>query len=75
MIHIVFQFNDVDVLKKAFELDPSFAGEVIEIQDDFAVGPLADIYSEEGIGVRKQWWREILAGKGLPGDQTEEPQA
>ena len=62
MIHIVFQFNDVAVLQKAFELDPSFAGDVIEIQDDFAVGPLADIYSEEGIGVRKQWWREILAG-------------
>ena len=62
MIHIVFQYNDIEVLKKAFGLDPSFQGEVIEIQDDFAVGPLTDIYTPEGWETRKQWWREVLAG-------------
>ncbi|HLZ86712.1 MAG TPA: DUF1835 domain-containing protein [Puia sp.] len=62
MIHIVFQYNDREVLQKAFELDPSFQGEVISIADEFAVGPIADIYSQEGIEARKQWWREILAG-------------
>ena len=62
MIHIVFQYNDIEVLKKAFELEPSFTGEVLEIQDDFAVGPLADIYTAEGLEARKQWWREVLAG-------------
>jgi hypothetical protein len=62
MIHIVFQYNDIEVLKKAFELEPSFQGDVLEIQDDFAVGPLADIYTPEGWEARKQWWREILAG-------------
>jgi hypothetical protein len=62
MIHIVFQYNDIEVLKKAFELEPSFRGDVLEIQDDFAVGPLADIYTPEGWEARKQWWREILAG-------------
>ena len=60
MIHIVFQHNDVEVLKKAFELEPSLLGEVIQIQDEFAVGPLAGIYTPEGIEARKQWWREIL---------------
>jgi hypothetical protein len=62
MIHIVFQYYDIEVLKKAFELDPSFQGEVLEIQDDFAVGPLANIYTPEGWEARKQWWREVLAG-------------
>ena len=62
MIHIVFQHNDVEVLKKAFELEPSFQGEVIEIQDEFAVGPLADVYTADGWEARRQWWREVLAG-------------
>jgi hypothetical protein len=43
MIHIVFQRNDVDALKRSFELEPSLEGEVILIEDDFAVGPLKDI--------------------------------
>ena len=65
MIHIVFQYNDVAVLKKAFELEPSFAGEVIQIEDEWAVGPISAIFTAEGIETRKQWWREVLAG----GDQ------
>jgi uncharacterized protein DUF3658/uncharacterized protein DUF1835 len=62
MIHIVFQHNDIEALQKAFGLDASFAGEVLEIQEEFAVGPLADIYSAAGWEARKQWWREVLAG-------------
>src|ERR1700744_4888702 len=67
MIHIVFQHNDVAALQKAFELEPSFQGEVIEIRDEFAVGPIAGIYTAEGIEARKQWWREILAGGDYDG--------
>ena len=62
MIHIVFQYNEVDALKAAFALESSFAGDVILIHDDFAVGPISGIYTEEGISARKQWWREVLAG-------------
>ncbi len=62
MIHIVFQHADVAALKKSFELDEALLGDVVEIKDDFAVGPIANIFSEEGIGSRKQWWREILKG-------------
>src|SRR5580700_599848 len=62
MIHIVFQHNDIDAIKAAFELDPSFRGDVIQILDDFAVGPISGIYTEEGIAARKQWWRDVLAG-------------
>ena len=77
MIHIVFQEADVDVLKESIELDPSMSGEVLEIKDEFAVGPIKDIYSPEGIEARKHWWREVLEGgdydglvdKGVVNDQ------
>src|SRR5262249_20352378 len=59
--------NDIEVLKKAFELDASFAGEIVEIQDEFAVGPLGAIYEGEGIEMRRQWWREISAGGDYDG--------
>ena len=67
MIHIVFQQNDVDTLEKAIKLDNTLQGEVIQIKDDFAVGPLLNIYSKEGIETRKQWWREVLAGSEYEG--------
>ena len=67
MIHIVFNEPDIDVLKKAMELDETLQGEVIQIKDDYAVGPIKDIYSEEGMEARKQWWREVLAGGDYDG--------
>ena len=67
MIHIVFQESDIEALQKSFALDETMSGEVIQIKDDFAVGPLADIYTEEGIALRKQWWREVLAGGDYDG--------
>ncbi len=60
MIHIVFNEDDVAVMKKAIELDESLSGEVIQVKDDFAVGPLQDLYIGEGIEARKNWWREVL---------------
>jgi Protein of unknown function/Domain of unknown function (DUF1835) len=67
MIHIVFQYNDVEVLRKAFELDPSFQGQIIEMKDELAVGPVCDIFTAEGIEARRQWWRDILAGGDYDG--------
>ncbi|MET0244612.1 MAG: DUF1835 domain-containing protein [Flavitalea sp.] len=67
MIHIVFNTADVEVLRKAIELDETLQGDIIEIKDDYAVGPIKDLYTEEGIEARKQWWREILSGGDLDG--------
>ncbi len=67
MIHIVFNEADVTVLKAAIELDESLQGEVVQVKDDFAVGPLTDIYVGEGINARKEWWREVLAGGDYDG--------
>ena len=60
MIHIVFQKSDIDILKKAIEIDETLAGDVIQIKDDYAVGPLADIYTEDGVKARKDWWALVL---------------
>ncbi len=58
MIHVVFQEADIEVLNKAIELDETMAGDVIIIRDDFAVGPLENIDTEEGWQARMNWWKE-----------------
>ena len=67
MIHIVFQAGDVETLKKAFELEPALTGDVLLIEDEWAVGPIAGIYTPEGIETRKRWWREVLSGGDYDG--------
>jgi hypothetical protein len=61
MIHIVFNTADIAALEQAIELDESLSGKIIEIKDDFAVGPLLDIYDTEGYQSRRDWWKAILA--------------
>ncbi len=73
MIHIVFNEADVKVLQEAIAMDESLAagasltGEVIQIKDDYAVGPLHNIYVGEGINARKDWWKEVLQGGDYEG--------
>jgi len=62
MIHIVFQHHDVQLIKAAMELDESLQGEVIEIRDEWGVGPLKDLDTDEGWQARENWWRELLTG-------------
>ncbi|HQW84963.1 MAG TPA: DUF1835 domain-containing protein [Ferruginibacter sp.] len=63
----MFQEADIAALEKSFELDENLRAEIIQIKDDFAVGPLNNIFSEDGIAERKQWWRDVLAGSDLDG--------
>jgi hypothetical protein len=60
MTHVVFQQADVNTLKKAIELDATLAGDVIQIKDDFAVGPLENLDTEEGWAARENWQRTLL---------------
>jgi hypothetical protein len=60
MIHIVFNTADIAALEAAIELDESLSGKIIEIKDDYAVGPLMDIYETEGFQLRKNWWANVL---------------
>lgn len=61
-MHIVFQTSDVEVLKQAMELDETIRGEVFEIKDEWGVGPLQALDTEEGWKVRQDWWRNLLTG-------------
>ncbi|HTL09072.1 MAG TPA: DUF1835 domain-containing protein [Chitinophagaceae bacterium] len=67
MIHIVFNEADVSVLQLAIEMDETLAGEVWQVKDDYAVGPLTGIYTPEGREARRQWWNEVLAGGDYDG--------
>ena len=58
MIHIVFQEADINVLKKAQELDETLVGDIQIIRDDFAVGPIQNIFETEGYQARRDYWKE-----------------
>jgi hypothetical protein len=60
MIHIVFQEADIAVLQKAIDLDETLNGSIIQIKDDYAVGPLGDLSTPEGWQARRDWWKEAL---------------
>lgn len=60
MLHIVFEQANTEALQKAMELDEGLQGEIVEIKDDFAVGPLSDIYDTEGYQQRRDWWKTLL---------------
>ncbi len=61
MIHIVFNEADAKVLSQAIELDESLQGKIIHFNDDYSVGPIENIYTEEGIDIRNKWWQTILS--------------
>ncbi|RYF91032.1 MAG: DUF1835 domain-containing protein [Chitinophagaceae bacterium] len=67
MIHIVFNEPDVKVLQEAIAMDESLAGEVVQVKDDYAVGPLYNIYVGEGMMARREWWRAVLEGGDYQG--------
>jgi len=60
MIHIVFQEADIEILKKAQELDASLAGDIQIVRDDYAVGPIQNIYETEGYQSRRDYWKELV---------------
>jgi hypothetical protein len=68
MIHIVFNESEADLMKQVIEIDETLAGDVQQIKDDFAVGPLAGIDTEEGWQARLDWWRKISEGSPYSGD-------
>lgn len=49
-------------MQKVQELDESLAGLVVQIKDDYAVGPVANIYETEGYQQRRNWWNQLLEG-------------
>lgn len=69
MTHIVFNESEVALMQEVMTLDETMSGEVLLIRDDFAVGPLQQLDTEEGWQARLTWWN--LLSQGSPyGDNT-----
>ncbi|MEO7924303.1 MAG: DUF1835 domain-containing protein [Chitinophagaceae bacterium] len=67
MIHIVFNESEIDLMKQVIEMDESLAGEVVQVKEDLAVGPLQHLDTEEGWQARLEWWRGLLQGTPYSG--------
>ena len=65
--HIVFNVPDADVIKQAAELNETLQGEIKIVRDDYAVGPIKDLFTDEGKENRRNWWKELLAGGDYDG--------
>ena len=70
MIHIVFNESEVDLMYQVIEQDETLAGEVVQIKDDYAVGPLAKIDTEEGWQARLNWRVGLLENTFYAGTNT-----
>jgi len=68
MIHIVFNTSEVNLIKDVIRLDETLSGNVLQIKDDFAVGPLIDIETGEGWNARVNWWRDLLKSSPYEND-------
>ncbi|HOZ67961.1 MAG TPA: DUF1835 domain-containing protein [Chitinophagaceae bacterium] len=62
MTHIVFNESEVALMQEVMTLDETMSGEVLLIRDDFAVGPLTQLDTEEGWLARLSWWNQISQG-------------
>lgn len=73
-MHIVFQKEDSIALSKSFDLDETLRKEIIEINDDYSVGPITSIFSQEGIDARSIWWSELLPTEDFSKQKENEQQ-
>lgn len=60
MTHIVFQHSDVGLLQEAMKMDETLQGEIMEIKDDWGVGTLQGLDTDEGWKARLDWWEILL---------------
>lgn len=63
-MHVVFHEGDINSLSKSFELDESLRADVVCINGDYSVGPLENIYNDDGVAIRNNWWAGVLAAGG-----------
>lgn len=57
MLHILFNLPDHALLEEVQKMDDTLQGPIHIIRDDFAVGPIATIETQEGWEDRLNWWR------------------
>lgn len=73
MFHVVFDSRGAELLNAAMDMDESLDGEIILIGDDYSVGPIQDLFSEEGRSERRKWWdtiRDVEKESGVEPDSA-----
>jgi hypothetical protein len=70
MIHIVFNESELDLMKQVMALDETLTGDVVQIKDDYAVGPLTGLDTEEGWQARQNWWMGLLENSHYAGSNA-----
>jgi len=53
---------EVELMKQVMDLDETLQGPVVQIKDDFAVGPLEQLETEAGWQARLNWWATLAQG-------------
>ena len=69
MIHIVFNESEVALMQEVIALDESLQGDVLQIKDDYATGPLTGLDTEEGWKARQEWCLSKLEGSPYSAEQ------
>jgi Domain of unknown function (DUF1835)/Protein of unknown function len=59
MFHIVFDSQGAKQIAEAMDLDEALDGEIIQMTDDYSVGPIQDLFSVAGWEARAGWWASI----------------
>lgn len=62
MLHILFNDPDRTILQEVIGMDETLEGPIQVVKDDFAVGPIEALDTEEGWQQRVQWWKDLLVG-------------
>lgn len=70
MIHVVFNESEIELMQQVIALDETLAGDVVQIKDDFAVGPLTELDTEEGWQARCHWWMTRLDNSPYAGSNS-----
>lgn len=62
ILHLVFDEPGGNLIQESFSLeeDCDYQGEVLVLEEDFALGPISEIMEASGWQNRKQWWQAVL---------------
>jgi hypothetical protein len=60
MLHVLFNEPDLARLKEVQALDATLDGPIVLVRDDYAVGPLQALDTEEGHQTRLNWWKSCF---------------
>lgn len=60
MIHVVFNGSEISLMEDVMKLDATLGDEVVQIREEFGVGPLAGMDIEDGWKLREDWWKEMI---------------